>query len=327
MRVSCRKTQVENWNPANNKMIYAPLQPRNSSRTTEDIARKERGSRVYLLLAAFILYVCIGWVMYYLMEGWDLLESSLFTLSIVTGVGYGHLIPSSNVAEVFTSVFILLGLALFAIIAGSILDRLMQNEINVVLAAVESGGDETATQTFQKNQQNSKRNNFMFGCCNVLALWMTATFFNKFAMGEIWTHAIYIAAISVLKLDSICILDGVQCSPNRGAHQGSESKWLLFAIIWYLVTYSVIGHFVVSATNYMGIDMDANLNKISKLTGSHVEAMDQDGDGRVDKVEFLSARLVQEGYCTEETIASILKNFAALDRDASGHLCHKDLVP
>jgi len=275
--------------------------------------------------ALLVIYIFGGILFYYLSEGWDGLESSVFILSILTGVGYGHLIPATVPGLVVTSFYILAGLVLFASIAGEVLDFIMENEISAVMDAVKAAGKgQDADATYRKAQKLDKWRQFKAGCLNLLILFVSAVLLFVFGFGEGIVSAIYLASVSVLKLDSVCLLDSVKCSHGWHSSEGGSAKWLVFAIFWYLLTYSIIGHFLVSASNYLGVDPEASVSKIQTLSHERLQRMDKDCDGHVTRDEFLRDRLIQDGLCTQEAIDAILKNFDTLDKDKSGQLTKRD---
>merc|ERR1719215_1591668 len=120
-----------------------------------------------------IVYVFGGMIFYYLAEGWDPAESLVFMLSILTGVGYGHLIPSSSLGMVVTAFYILAGLVLFASIAGQILELIMAAEISAVMDTVKAqigGSGENLDTSYRNAQKLDRKHHFVVGCVNLIAL-------------------------------------------------------------------------------------------------------------------------------------------------------------
>jgi hypothetical protein len=291
------------------------------------VERKRRMTHL-MYLGLMIVYVFGGMTFYYLVEGWDPAESLVFSLSILTGVGYGHLVPSTALGMVVTAFYILAGLVLFASIAGQILEFIMATEINAVMDAVKAqaggGSEENVDTTYRNAQRLDKRRQFAVGCINLVLLVVGAVLLFKLFFGEDLVHAIYLAAVSVLKLDSVCLLDGVKCSHGWHSSGGGSELWLGFAIFWYVLTYGIIGHFMVSASNYLGVDPEASVSKIQSLSHERLQRMDNDGDGRVDRSEFLRDRLIQDGLVDKDAVDAILRNFDRLDKDKNGKLSQAD---
>lgn len=283
-------------------------------------AKRERLEMFYGIMS--ILYFVTGTVVFNFVEGWNPLECTIYTLSVLTGIGYGHIAPSTSPGKLFSALFTLLGMVLFASIAGQILDFMTQGEISAVLEAVaetSAADQDGGRKSYHAKQQAKKKTNFLVGCFNLSVLSLASVTSMIFYFGETPVNAIYLSSISVLRLDSICLLDGVECGP---AGTGS----LVFTIFWYVATYSIIGHFLLSASSYLGVDPDACLSKVQVLTEQRMERMDIDNDGKVSRSEFLRDRLIQDGLCTENAVDAILRNFDALDANRSGMLGKRDMA-
>lgn len=66
--------------------------------------------RILALLAAILL--SIGTVFYRIIEGWSWVDSFYFSSVAVTTVGFGDLVPTSDVSKLFTVFYILSGVAI-----------------------------------------------------------------------------------------------------------------------------------------------------------------------------------------------------------------------
>jgi voltage-gated potassium channel len=70
--------------------------------------------KLLLLLVMPVLLILIGTVGYYLIEGWDFLESLYMTAITLTTVGFKEVRPLSRSGQVFTIVFLFLGVGTLA---------------------------------------------------------------------------------------------------------------------------------------------------------------------------------------------------------------------
>merc|ERR1712113_1243715 len=128
-----------------------------------------------------------------------------------------------------------------------------------------------------------------------------------------------------MRLDSICLLEKVTCSHGWHTSAGGNRESLVFTIFWYVLTYGIVGHFLIAASAYLGTDPEARMSTLGDLSHERVASMDQDGDGKIEKWEFLRDGLIQGRVCNKEQVDSILKSFDELDVDKSGSLTHEDL--
>lgn len=71
--------------------------------------------KVITLLTTMVLIVVSGTVFFHLVEGWTWLDSYFFTVVTLSTVGYGSLVPATALGKIGTTVFIFLGLGVFAV--------------------------------------------------------------------------------------------------------------------------------------------------------------------------------------------------------------------
>ena len=62
-----------------------------------------------------ILIIAGGTVFFHHVEGWSWLDSYFFTVVTLSTVGYGELVPATPMGKIGTTVFILVGLGIFAV--------------------------------------------------------------------------------------------------------------------------------------------------------------------------------------------------------------------
>jgi len=285
-----------------------------------DSARRKR-RRVYL--AVFVAYVTAGLCFYWATEGWSINETLVFTLSVLTSCGYGHLDPESPAGRVFTTFYVLGGLVICAVFAGEMLDLLVSMEIEALANAMKKRaacGPDVAGPSSEEDMVRSRRRHFVTGVVNLAALLTLSVALFWLCFGERFVDALYFAFVTTLKLDSICISKAVHCDHKWQVSSGGFSWWLLFTVLWYVVTYEIIGHFFVATSTYLGVDHTPRMTRLQSVSRGRLERMDQDGDGRVTKLEFLRDRLVQGGLCSADDIDTIFRNFDELDTDHSGIL-------
>ncbi len=73
------------------------------------------GAKFLTLLAMVLLIIGSGTVFFRHVEGWSWLDSYFFTVVTLSTVGYGNLVPVTAAGKIGTTVFILLGLGIFAV--------------------------------------------------------------------------------------------------------------------------------------------------------------------------------------------------------------------
>ena len=71
---------------------------------------RDRDGRGPLLLVISLLIV--GTVFYVLVEGWTVVDSVYFCAMSLATVGYGDLVPHTDVGKIFTTVYVLAGIGI-----------------------------------------------------------------------------------------------------------------------------------------------------------------------------------------------------------------------
>jgi voltage-gated potassium channel len=71
--------------------------------------------RLFSLLGTVAALIGSGTVYFKLVEDWSWLDAYFFTVVTLSTVGYGNLVPATAAGKIGTTVFILLGLGIFAV--------------------------------------------------------------------------------------------------------------------------------------------------------------------------------------------------------------------
>ena len=71
--------------------------------------------RPQVLISALISVIAGGTVFFRFVEGWSWIDSYFFTVVTLSTVGYGSLVPQTVVGKVGTTVFIFVGIGVFAL--------------------------------------------------------------------------------------------------------------------------------------------------------------------------------------------------------------------
>ena len=67
--------------------------------------------KAHIAIAMVVLWIGIGTVAYQRLENWTLIQSLYFSVSTLSTVGYGDLVPTTDISRLFTSFYILFGVA------------------------------------------------------------------------------------------------------------------------------------------------------------------------------------------------------------------------
>ena len=73
-----------------------------------------RNEATLILVSILATIIGFGTVFFHYVEGWSWLESYFFTVVTLSTVGYGELVPATAIGKIATTVFIFVGLGIFA---------------------------------------------------------------------------------------------------------------------------------------------------------------------------------------------------------------------
>lgn len=76
--------------------------------------------RLLTLLVTLAILVLVGTVFFAHAEGWSWLDAYFFTVVTLSTVGYGNIVPVTVAGKIGTTVFIFVGLGIFAVVVQQI---------------------------------------------------------------------------------------------------------------------------------------------------------------------------------------------------------------
>jgi voltage-gated potassium channel len=71
--------------------------------------------RLFFLFLSLAVVVLGGTIFFHYVEGWRWVDSYFFTVVTLSTVGYGELVPATDLGRIGTTVFIFVGLGIFAV--------------------------------------------------------------------------------------------------------------------------------------------------------------------------------------------------------------------
>jgi hypothetical protein len=102
--------------------------------TLHDVARDPEGK---ILLGTAITTIAVGTVVYMFLEGWDWIDALYFSVVTLATVGFGDLHPTTDLAKLFTVVYILTGVGIIAGFVSEVARRRRDRADSPVLDEIE----------------------------------------------------------------------------------------------------------------------------------------------------------------------------------------------
>lgn len=77
------------------------------------LSRAIREPEVQAVFMITLTLIVIATIVFWLVEGWSLLDSAYFSVVTIATVGYGDLAPKTAFGKIFTMVYIFCGIGIF----------------------------------------------------------------------------------------------------------------------------------------------------------------------------------------------------------------------
>jgi len=94
--------------------------------------------RSTLLVVSFILLLIGGTFIYHTVEDWSYLDSAYFMVMTATTIGYGDVVPQTDMGKIITMIYSLVGITfmfyIISLISHSIFDKKIQLTVTDVSA-------------------------------------------------------------------------------------------------------------------------------------------------------------------------------------------------
>jgi len=87
-----------------------------------------------LAIIVFLIFLFGGILAYSSIEGWRYIDSAYFTIATVTTIGYGDIVPQTDMGKIFTMFFSFFGIGMafyfFTLFGKYIYKKTFQDELN-----------------------------------------------------------------------------------------------------------------------------------------------------------------------------------------------------
>jgi voltage-gated potassium channel len=104
-------------------------------------------AQIAAVFSTLLTLIAIGTVCYRYLEEWSWIDSFYFTVCTVTTVGYGDLVPSSDVSRLFTALYALAGVSLALASLGIVGTSYLTGRQERVLRSMEARRSQKSSKT------------------------------------------------------------------------------------------------------------------------------------------------------------------------------------
>jgi len=290
-----------------------------------------------MLTGAAVLWLLTGLAAYtsgYIVEGKHggglTVVQSLYLMSqVATTVGYGDLVPQSQVGMVFSICYILFSSLIISAVITQAVDFLVakhQAQAGDVVGDFFDDGD-PCTETFVERNKPVVVAGFFFSL-SILTWALFYSFFCDPAYGEEVHMGYYSDRMERCEgrslLEAVYMATVTLTTLGFGDLTPRTTSGEVFFTLGSLVGISAYLNFVGAVTE--SLLAIKKTTRVESIDVAELDAADISGDGKVDLYEFTRFILNRYKLIRPEVLEDIKKNFEELDADNSGYLTSEDVV-
>jgi len=265
-----------------------------------------KGSVTMQLFIVFVWFLASS-AFWNTVEGWPWLDSFYASVCVLTTVGYGDEAPKTELGRVGMIISVLVGVSI-VVYAISMLATRMSHVAESRLKRSQGKGQKGEDDLLQAYKDDLKMAIMLLIFCLT-----TGMLFVHFVEGFGFLDALYWAVISSSAV-------GFGDLPL-----GTSSR--AFCIFYLPIAVATCG--ATAAALVSLVQQSENVKRVRAfvargVTPEMIAEVDKDGNGSVDRFEFVTYLLVGQGKLNGDDISHALALFDSLDKDGSGTLDTKD---
>eukprot|EP00943_MAST-04B_sp_MAST-4B-sp1_P000280 g280.t1 len=296
----------------------------------------DEGNVLNFIASVFVLSLSLaGYAVFFsLYEGWYFTYGLYFAVVTFSTVGYGDLSPETNLGKIFVTCTGLFGVAIGGVCFNNILSYILtvygrlrgcckrmdkrkklkaqKASLNKVSPSDKSMKSIMIEDGFDNNKQNGKKKGTMidnsmkkkvidilYMFLILLAMLFLGTF--VFMQLEGWTFidSLYVSMITLLTI-------------GYGDMSPETDYGRFFCLFWLVFGFTYVGRILSSVSEtYIQYKTQKMRKKIltSTVTKTMILNMDENGDGKLDRIEFLTNMIFLLGMGDKSEIAEIMKRY------------------
>ncbi|RYR00678.1 hypothetical protein Ahy_B07g088812 [Arachis hypogaea] len=228
-----------------------------------------------------VVYIGVGAIVFYLVGNQikglktdGVLDAVYFTIVTMTTVGYGDIVPNSNLTKLLACAFVFTGMALVGLILGKAADYLVEKQEFLLVKALHMHQNVGQREILKEVEVNKTRYKFLLAFFLLLIMIIAGTVFLIMVEKLEFVDAFYCVCSTLTTL-------------GYGDKSFSTEAGRIFAVFWILAgTISLAQVFLYIAE----LNTESRQKKIvkwvlsKKMTNLDLEAADIDDDGTVGLV-------------------------------------------
>ncbi|CDP04516.1 unnamed protein product [Coffea canephora] len=246
----------------------------------------------------------------------EILDAIYFCVVTMTTVGYGDLVPNSNLSKLLACILVFAGMTLVGLVLSKAADSILEKQEILLVKATHLQEKLGKSEILKQVEAYKTEYKFVVALSLLLLLIILGTIF-------------------LYEVEDLSLFDALYCvcatitTLGYGDKSFSTRAGRLFASFWILISTLCLAQVFYCLAELYTERRRRSLVKwvlTRKLTITDLEAADLDQDSTVSASEFILYKLKEMGKISEEDIAPVMQQFKNLDIDQSGTLTKSDLL-
>ena len=278
-----------------------------------------------------LIYMGFGVAVVTFWQKWSFIDSLYFVIVTLTTVGYGdHTTWKTDGAVLFAAVYALCGIMLMGTALGIIAAEVMEKHEEALKIAQKMAKDKTVNNEGQPEEDKK-----------VNPIWTLLAFVPEEARKLVKKSVMCLLVIGIgmvlIHFDDkdrsfiMCFYYAVATGTTIGYGDISPKTQggKVCAVFYILFAVVAIGQLLSSiAGSFIDAKHNAAMEKIlqKKITMADFESFDLDGDGKIEKSEFVMRKLILMGVLDADDVERCEDEFEVMDADGSGEITMEDLA-
>ncbi|KAK1583764.1 hypothetical protein Q3G72_026697 [Acer saccharum] len=272
---------------------------------------------VYLAVYLFLGTICFSTVENQIQgkKTNAILDSLYFCIVTMTTVGYGDLVPGSNLSKLLACAFVFSGMALGGLIVSKGVDYLVEKQEILLVKAIHMNQKVGPSDILKEIETNKVR-------------------YKLFVVLILLSVLFLIGIIVLIFIEEMSFVDAFYCvcstvtTLGYGDRSFKSKLGRIFAIFWILTSTVCLAQFFLYVAQLNAQKRQRALVErvlTRKTSRQDLEAADMDHDGVANAAEFVLYKLKEMEKINQEDINEVMKEFKELDVDQSGTLSVSDI--